>query len=85
MDRRNQNEAKEISKIRNTSTEKEILYGSQTRDHFFQPRILGTICKSKNCVKRKVFSKSNVPLVLHVKHNQCSEQQSVADKNVLLV
>lgn len=75
MDLRNQKEVKEIYKIRNTSKE-EILCVLQTRCHFLQPSVLCAICKSKDCVKRKVFSESNVPSVLNEKHNQCSEQQS---------
>lgn len=39
------------NEVKNASTEKEILYGLQTKDHSLQPSTLGIICKSKDYVK----------------------------------
>lgn len=47
---KNQKDIKEINKIKNTSTEKEILYGLQTRHNFLQLSVLCAMCKSKDCV-----------------------------------
>lgn len=58
-----QKQVENLNKIKNISTE-EILYGLQMKDHSLQPSALDIICKSKDYVKRKVFSESNVPSVL---------------------
>lgn len=76
MDLSNQKEVKETDKTRNTSAEEEILHVLQSRHHFPQSGVFCVMCKSKDCVKRKAFSESNVPSVLNEKHNQCSERQS---------
>lgn len=75
------------NEVKNTSMEEEILYGLQTKDHSLQPSTLGINCKSKDYVKIKVFSESNVPSVLTERHHQCPDQQSEQwlMQNVVLV
>ncbi|KAM6245072.1 LOW QUALITY PROTEIN: activating transcription factor 7-interacting protein 2 [Spheniscus humboldti] len=77
----NRKQVEKLNKIKNTSTEEEILYGLQTKDHSLQPSTLDIICKKcQNPVPEIICNKNsdanqllNTGCLKDILHKRCND------------